>query len=429
MAQTIMRENGKYYGFGYASELIGRPVVSGDRGKGKIKDLIAFRGDPYPELNGLVVRSKRKDYYVPITQIGDWSKTPKGRLSLSKIEKEFAGCEDNCFSVKKVLMDKQVVDMQGAKVERINDVHLLHSQGRTYLVHVDVGFTGLMRRLGFEGGVRGAAKIFGKTLQDDLISWRAVQTLEEGGGPGPVRLRVDHADLKNLHPGEMADILEDLDKDERVALLHTLDIETAAEALEELEPELGAAIVQDLDPEVAADIMEEIEPSVAADILEDMPAEQQENIKSRMIEEEREQLDKLQTYSEKETAGALMTTDYIALSPTATVADALRLIRASSETVELIHYAFMVDGDDRLKGVVSLRSLIIAKPDTLLHELAGERLVSVRLEDEWAEVARQFYKYNFLALPVLDEESKLQGIITFQHSFDELIPFYHKEAA
>jgi magnesium transporter len=429
MAQTIMHEDGHAYRFGFASQLIGRAVRSDGKKGGRIKDLIVTRIKPYPEIVGLVVRRNKRDYYVPMTQIGDWDNMSKGRVSLPLPETEFAFGNDSRFSLKDVLMDKQVVDTQGAKVERINDVQLLLLQGRTYVVHVDVGFTGLLRRLGFEGVARGVAGIFGKSLADDMISWKHVQTLEEGGGPGPVRLLVDHAELKSLHPGEMADILEDLDKDERVALLHSVDIETAAEALEEVEPELGAAIMQDLDPEVAADIMEEIEPSVAADIFEDIPAEQQEIIKSRMVEEEREELEKLQTFSEKETAGALMTTDYIALSPTATVADALRLIRASSDTVELIHYAFLVDGSDHLQGVVSLRSLIISKPETPLNELAGDRLISVQLDDGWVEVARQFHKYNFLALPVLDEDRKVQGIITFQHSFDELIPFYHKEAA
>jgi len=239
---------------------------------------------------------------------------------------------------------------------------------------------------------------------------------------------VDHARLKELHPGELADILEELNKDERVALLQTVDAETAANALEEVEPELGAAIVEDLDPEVAADILEEMEPSLATDLIKEVSKERKEVIKDRMEAEEWQELKLLETFEEK-TAGALMTTEYLALSEEATVQDALDLIKRSADEVEIFHYVFLVDRQNRLTGTVGLRKLITSPPETALRDIAPSRIVSVHPEDTLETVAELFYKYNFLALPVVDAEGRLLGIIGYKHSFDQLVGYYYKEAS
>jgi magnesium transporter len=428
MSINYFQETGGAFVFGFASMLIGKPVIDSGHRVGRVRDLVARRGGMYPQVEGAVVRKNGKDLFLPIESFLKDLFDPRGGLKANARDLRELIIDDQHFLVRNVLMDKQIVDVQGAKVERVNDVHLLTVENHTYLVHVDVGFTGLLRRLGFEDGIKGLAKLFGRVMRDEMISWRYVQTLTEGEGPGPVRLAIDQATIKELHPGELADILEDLSKDERVALLHTVDTETAANALEEVEPELGASIVKGLDPTVAADIIEEMEPSAAADIFEELPEAHQAVIMRAMEPDERDEIQMLQTFEER-TSGALMTTDFLTLPPDKTVSDALQLIRESAEMVELIQYIYLTDQKDRLLGAVSIKRLILSNPVDTLESLATPRVVSVKPDDSRETVAEMFYKYNFSAIPVVDESEKLIGIISYKHSFDELVPYYYRQVS
>lgn len=416
------------FAFSFASQLLALKVREDGRRVGRVRDLLARRGGLYPEVEGLLVRYKGRDMMLPFSSVASSALEPGGTVTVRSSDLVEPPLDREHFLVRDVLLDKQILDVQGAKIERVNDVHLLSVPGKTYVVHVDVGFTGLLRRLGVETGVRRLARLFGKELKDEMISWKHVQTFEEEAGPGPIRLAVDHARLKELHPGELADILEELNKDERVALLQTVDAETAANALEEVEPELGAAIVEDLDPEVAADILEEMEPSLATDLIKEVSEERKEVIKDKMEEQEWQELKLLETFEEK-TAGALMTTEYLALTDQATVQDALDLIKRSADEVEIFHYVFLVDGQNRLTGTVGLRRLITSPPETAVRDIATSRIISVHPKDTLEKVADLFYKYNFLALPVVDAEGRLLGIIGYKHSFDQLVGYYYKEAS
>ncbi len=418
----------KAHAFHFASEWLGVPVAEAGRSLGRVQDLLLRRGGLLPQLEGLVVRRGRRDYVLPMPCV------PEGGLSIPRTlgarRDDLVGLslDPQHFLAREVLLDKQIVDVRGARVKRVNDVHLLTADDKTYVVHVDVGLSGLTRRLGCERAARRLAGLFRAPLKDELISWKHVQTLQEGAGPGPIRLAVGHRQLAQLHPAELAEILEDLNKDERAALLHTVDAGTAADVLEQVEPELGADMIEDLDPGIAADIFEEMEPSAAADILEEVSDEHEVIIKGRMEAEERQEIEQLQTYVEG-TAGALMTTNYVALPEANLVSDALEYIRTAASEVALIHYTYLLDEAGRLTGVVSIRSLIRSDGATALKSLAGERVVSVKPEDSWEDVAELFYKYNFLALPVLGAEARLVGVISYKHSFDELVKFYHREAA
>lgn len=426
--QTQTHMDGSAYTFLYASRLVSRPVTEGGRRIGTAIDLVARRMTPYPELEGFVVRRKGKPYFLPLAKVSRAALEGRGAIVAHAHDLLALVQDDERFLVAQVLLDKQIVDVQGAKVERVNDVHLLTVDAHTYLVHVDVGLPGLLRRLGFEGGVRRIARTFGRDLKDDWISWRYVQTLQGRRGPGPIRLAVGHEQLHDLHPGELADILEDLDKEGRVALLHSVDPEVAASALEEVEPELGAAIVKELDPEVAADIMEEMEAAAAADILDEVTDEHREEIIERMDAEERQEIETLHTYEDK-SAGALMSTDFVEIAATATVADAIAEVRKWADEVAMLHYVYLLDDTGALVGAVSLKQLILARPDTPLRELAGMRLVTVSADEDWSDVAEKFYKYNFQALPVVDENDRLVGVVSFRSSFDELVRYYVREAA
>jgi CBS domain-containing protein/sporulation protein YlmC with PRC-barrel domain len=418
--------------FTFVSEILGRRVRGLDgRVIGRITDLLASTGEMYPLVHGLVIRlaANREEHLTPLRpeDVQPLARHETITIDPATLGPITRGTSD--FLVRDLLLDKQIVDVQGAKVERVNDVHLLMTD-RARIVHVDVGFTGLARRMGMDKMARAAWKAMGRELPDELISWKFVQPLAESEEPQPgrpIRLRVEHAKIRDLHPGELADILEDLGKDERTMILHSLGPEAAADALEEAEEDVQAAAISQLEPSVAADILEEMDPSEAADILTSLPEEQTEEIIAEVEAPEREQLERLIEYEEK-TAAALMTPEFISVSPDATVAETLEEVRRMAPEIEGIYYVYVLDPERRLRGVTTLRSLFRAKPDDRIGGMMETRLVTVGPAEELGEVAEIFQKYSFLGLPVVDPGKKMLGVILIKHAFDELLPEFRREA-
>lgn len=417
------------FAFHFASEILGRAVVGPDGVKlGKLEDLVATTGELYPAIRGglIALRSGGKVIApVPADELRSAANGNPVRLDPSTFAA--VALESADFLVRDLLLDKQIVDVQGAKVERVNDVHLLLTD-RAWLVHVDVGFTGLLRRLGFERGARRIVGLSGRSLRDELISWKFVQPLGELEEPGrPIRLKVEHARIRDLHPGELADILEDLSKEERAMIVHSLGPETVADALEEAEEDVQAAVIGQLEPSVAADILEEMDPGEAADILTSLPDAQSEEIIAEVDAPERAQIEQLIEYEEK-TAAALMTTEFISVRPETTVTEVMEEVRRQADEIEGIYYVYVTDPEGRLKGVTTLRTLLRSKSDEHVAEIMETRLITVGPDDELSEVAETFQKYSLLGCPVVDEDMKMMGVILLKHAFDELLPEFRREA-
>jgi CBS domain-containing protein/sporulation protein YlmC with PRC-barrel domain len=416
--------------FCFLSQLLGRKVFGPDRRLlGKIEDLLATVTERYPEIESIVLRRKAERVLIPATSRGLLVIVAEHELILSaEVTPARYARAENQFLVREALYDKQIVDVNGAKVERVNDVQVLVYAEKPFLVHVDVGFTGLTRRLGLEGGIRSLARAFGRPIKDELIGWKFVQTFPESGTPTALQVTLRQEQIKQLHAGELADIIEELDRDERLALVRSIGPEDAADALEEADLAVQTSVIRDLDTELAADILEEMEPAVAADVIEELPADAQKSIMAAMEDVERAQLELL-AQAEEETAASLMTVDFVACSDALTAADALAEVRRQAEEVEYITYLYCVDDEKRLRGVVSLRDLILSEPGVLLAEIMHQRLATLGREDDWDTVADQFWKLRFKAIPVVDPEGRVEGIVTFRHSFEELIPHYHKLAS
>ncbi|TMC69730.1 MAG: magnesium transporter [Chloroflexi bacterium] len=324
------------------------------------------------------------------------------------------------------LLDKQIVDTHGAKVVRVNDLQLSDVDGQLRLVGADVGLRGLLRRVGAESVVERLAKLAGRRLPRGIIPWHLVETLEPASAVAPaktaaVRLTIPHAKLALLHPADIADIVEEMTADERVAVFQQLDLETAAEALQEVEPEMQAAIVSDLPEERAADILEEMDPDEAADLLQDLPEERREELVDLMEEEEAQDVEQLLTHSE-DSAGGIMTTDFVALPGEMTAAQAIDELRAKKPDPELTYYLYVVDGEGKLEGVLSLRDLVVAPPDTRVTELMDPNVMKVDAETPKEEVAALIAKYDLLALPVVDARHKLLGTVTVDDVVELMLP-------
>ena len=404
--------------FYFISELLGRKVSAPDgRVLGRAADVIVHRVDPYPLVVGLAVRRR----FSKETAILPWS-------CVTAIEPSLV-CSPDLTSANPVpdadtirlraeVLDRQIVDTYGAKVVRVNDLHFLRINSKLRLVHFDVGLRGLMRRLGWEKVLTRALQwLFSYELTDNLIGWKNVQLLP---GAGSLKLNVPHKELANLHPAELADILEDLSNYDRTAIFRSLDAETAAEALEEIDdPKMQQALIEDVPIEKASDILEEMSTSDAADLLADLPAETAEEILEEMEEERAEDLRELLGHPE-ETAGGMMTSALLSLGPGDTVATALRRWREAEPELDIIYYIYITDPSEVLTGVVSMRELLRADPQQPLSALQSSRLITVPLDEREDEVVDTMIKYGLRALPVVDEAGRLKGAVRMRTVLDIL---------
>ena len=342
------------------------------------------------------------------------------------------------------LLDKQIVDTQGFRVVKVNDLKLAQIHDAARLVGADISLRALLRRLGAETPVAALSHILPLKLPERTITWNYVEPIETaepelvgaataaGNGAAQadsrlsgtihvpaVRLSVSHAKLAELHPADIADILEQLNIEEGGAILEELDTETAADALEEVDPLRQAALVSELDPERASDLLERIAPDNAADILGDLDEDEAERLLNLMPAEESEPIRELLRYDEQ-TAGGIMTTEVLGLPASLTVEETLARLRSQNNSLEMVYYLYVIDAQRHLVGVVSLRQLVTSDPSTRLEAIMDRDVIRVHVNDDQEEVARLIAKYDLLGVPVVDEDERLVGLVTVDDIIDVL---------
>ena len=411
--------------FLYFSQLQGRPVIGADGSVvGKTADLKVKLGEPFPRMGSLVLKTKRKKRLMELA----WSRIES--LNGNKITLT-PGAEDALkpldvntqeLLLKEELLDKQVVDTYGAKIERVNDVHLLIINKDLHIVHVDFGVRGLIRRLGWLKAVDSfTVFFFGYRFPDKLISWKYVQPLAADLRNKDLKLNVQSRSIHDLHPSELADILEELDRANQSRLFKSLDIETAADTLEEMDDsKLQASLIESAPAEQASDILDEMAPDAATDLLADMPEDQQRKLIRTMEKPSREAVEELLKFKEG-TAGSIMTKDFLSLSKEKTIGDAIEEFRKTTHPLESVSYIYVTNKEGQLVGVATLRQLIICDKDTPLKKHMNPHLVKVGPEDDVEDVAKLFKKYKFMALPVVDSHNILQGIITLKDIIETML--------
>jgi magnesium transporter len=312
------------------------------------------------------------------------------------------------------LLDQQIIDVNGRKVVRVNDLTLeiRNENGRDllWLLEVDVGIRSIFRRL-WQGVLppRMIRKLQ-RGIAPKSIRWDYCNIVE----PDPqrrLRLNISHQALENIHPADLADIVEELGPAEREAIFESIDSEVAAEALSEVDPKMQASILESLEPEKAADIVEEMSPDEAADVLGDLEEETSKEILEEMDSAPETEVRELLEF-EEDTAGGMMTTEYVSLHENATVNDALAALRGNEDLLENLNALFLVDPEGRLVRAVPLPRLFIASGSTPLKDLASDTLIQATVDENQDRVTELFDKYNLLTLPVVDEEGKLAGVIT-----------------
>lgn len=398
------------------SLLLGTPVTE-PKGSlvGRLKDIAVATGADAGRIAGVVVKTKDGLRLVPATEI---SATPSGVLELRSDKKlQPFRDDDNFLLLRQDLLDRQIIDVHGRKVVRVNDVDLQwfsrDEKQDLRVREVEVGMRGAVRRLFLGLLPKQSLDRLARQIPARVIPWDFVDVIEVDPARR-VKLKIEHERLAQMHPSDIADILKELAPAEREAILTTLDEEVAAEALEEVEPRLQKALVESLDSETAAGIVEEMDPGAAADLLAELPEERSEAILEEMAPEERQEVEDLLEFREDSAAGR-MTTDYVQVPFESTVADGVEALRAFDGDLETVTEVYLVDEQEILKGVVPLGRMILAKPETRLAVLAEPRFISCKADDHQNHVAKQFDKYNLRALPVLDENGKLVGVVEADH--------------
>jgi len=392
--------------------LLGTPITD-SQGilRGKLKDIVVSTGPDGGKVAGLVLKTRAGLSVVPSQEVIE---TPAGTLELRSAE-ALASLKDegNYLFLERDLVDRQIIDINGRKVVRANDVDLeWTAQGATHLLRVaevEVGLRGAFRRV-FKGILpRARLESVSRKFSARAIPWQFVDLIE----PDParrVKLRIEHERLADIHPSELADILEDLAPAEREAVFTSLDEEVAAETLEEVEPRLQKALLEKLDEERIADIVEEMDPGAAADLLSELPEAQSDAILEEMEPEERQEVEELLEFDEHSAAG-YMTTEFVYLGLDATVAQAVQALRSFEGDPESVTGVFLLDEKRILRGAIPLARLVLAQPETHLNVLTEPPILSCPANMKENELAEIFDKYNLQALPVVDPQGRMVGVV------------------
>ncbi|MDX6696018.1 MAG: hypothetical protein QOF02_3621 [Blastocatellia bacterium] len=399
----------------YLSQVLGRPIrdLEGER-VATIRDIIVRLGEEdHPPVTGFVARYRRRNFFLPRWRIAQFGEQGASLNADILDLRPFKRREDEVLLARDVL-DKQLIDVDGKRVVRVNDVQLIEAANEFRVTGADVSLQGLWRRLmpvGFVGAARPV----------EVIDWKDVGYLATDAGG--VRLKSSADKLARLHPVEIARLAEALSYHHGSEIVEALDDEIAAETLEEMPAIAQARIIGEMDEERAADILEWMSPDEAADVLGDLPEEKAEDLLNRMDTEEQADVAELLPY-EDDTAGGLMTTEFVTLPRALTVGEALARLREMAETPNMIYYLYVVEeeGSWKLLGVIALRSLILADPQAPLADVMRDEFQTAHPDDSAKEVAQKIAEYNLLALPVLDEAGEILGIITVDDAMEILLP-------
>ena len=403
----------------YLSQMLGEPVIDANGEKiGSISDLAIQTGEVFPRITSLAFLGPGKTPFMI-----SWRKyvsefTEDGIiLKVDRTAIRFSYLQPDEVLLARDLLNKQIVDTQGMKVVRVNDLKLSVSGSQLRLLGAEVGIRGLLRGLApwVERAALAICKVFHKKLDEKIIAWNYMDLLDRD--LSKVQLSVTHTRLDELHPADVADILEQLDPKQRANVFQHLDDARAGDAISEMEEEFQADVIGDLDDARASRLLGDMDPYDAADIVGGLPYEKAEKLLRLMGVENAAGIRQLLGYRE-DTAGGLMTTQYVSMRTTDTVAETIEALRALDEDHPTVNYVYVIDEYDKLVGVLSLRTLVLATNDTQLKDIMFEEIITAFPEEEEEEVAADISKYDLLAMPVVDESGRMLGIVTVDDAME-----------
>ena len=406
----------------YLSQMLGKPVFDNTGEKiGTISDLAISTGEVFPRVTSLAFKGPNKTpFMVSWRKFVDSFDQDGGRVTLNCAAHDirFSYQQPNEVLLARDLLNRQIVDTQGLKVVRVNDLKLSESGTQLRLLGAEVGTRGLLRGLGLwvEKAVVGVAKAFKHDIPEQIIAWNYMDLLDRD--LSDVHLSVSHKTLDELHPADVADILEQLDPQQRANVFKHLDKDQAFEAVAELDDEIQTEFIDDLPEAQASALLGSMDPDDAADIVRDLPREKAEVLLRLMGVEDARDIRRLLGYKEG-TAGGMMTTQYVAVGKDATVREVTEVLRNLDDDFPTVHYVYVLDDAKKLAGVVSLRTLLLAKDaKTMAEVMYDENVITVTPDETEDDVSAAIFRYDLPAIPVVDEGGHMLGIVTTEDAWD-----------
>jgi CBS domain-containing protein/flagellar motility protein MotE (MotC chaperone) len=378
-------------------------------------DIYVTTEEGYPRAIGYKIKKDGEIFNYEFRNI-DFCEDGRNNFIKIKDPKEIIA-RDFSYLLSKHLLDKQIVDINGKKLVRVNDLRMGEIAGEIRVLAVDTGVLALGRRAKLEGLVRWLYKFIHKEITDSLIMWESVESLEMVNDN--LKLSVPYQKLSKLHPADLADILEDMDVDYRAKVFESLDENLAADTLEEIEPEIQKDLLESLSESKVAEVFDSMPNDEIADILEEVDEETAEKLLMSMEKEDADEVRTLMEY-EHETVGSIMNKDFISFNVNITSQETIDLLREIKPDDEVVYYIYIVDENEKLQGVVSLRDLVVSEPDSKLKDIMDKNVIKVNDDESMDESIELAVKYDLLSLPVVDEEDKLCGIVIMTDIIDEV---------
>ena len=396
----------------YLSRVLGRKILTKDRKVvGKVKDL--------------GIRNQLKTPKVEAIRV----KTPEGIICISwqgiAISKEDGQYVIICDKIKKSqskdimflshhVLDKQIIDVNGRKVVRVNDIRLANLTTGIFVVAVDIGTEGILRRI----GIAKPLMKMGLKVSSKLILWNDVETIFSSNEN--IMLSKTYNKLSILHPSDLADIIEDFDGNTGVMIFSSLDNAKAADVLEEMEENAQLNLIKNLSTDKVADILEEMPADEVADILDGLSEHKAEELLNNMEKESSEEVRELMEYEDNE-VGSLMSTEYVSLKSDLTIEEAINILRKLKPEEDEMYYIYVVDNNNKLIGTLSLRDIIISESSSKLENIMNKNFSYIFDKADIHELIKVVSKYNLLAIPIVDNKMNLLGNVIINDIIYELL--------
>ena len=407
----------------YLSQLIGKPVVDAQGTRlGSVSDVAISTGEVFPRVTSLAFLGPGKTPFMISWRkfVEDFDEDEDVKLKVAQPQIRFSYLQPSEVLLARDLLNRQIVDTQGLKVVRVNDLKLSQYGNQLRLLGAEVGIRGLLRALAgwLEKAVVGISKLFKHPIQEQIIAWNYMDLLDRD--LSKVQLSVTHKRLEELHPADIADILEQLDPAQRAKVFKNLDENQASEAVAEMEDEIQAEFLEDLDEHKASKVLGNMDPDDAAEIVRDLSYDKAEKLLRLMGVEDATEIRQLLGYKDG-TAGGMMTTQYVAMQEDSTVNETLNEIRELEEDHPPVHYIYVLDKSGCLVGAVSLKALALNNGNTQLKNIMiHDDLIYVSPDEPEEEVSEDIFKYDLTAMPVVDEHGVLLGIVTTEDAWDAI---------
>ncbi len=316
------------------------------------------------------------------------------------------------------VLDKQIVDLNGRKLVRVNDVRLVSVADGTYAIAVDIGIEGLLRRIGVAKSLKWILSVFRVNLPSKFILWEDVEAIDFSNSN--IKLSKSYAKLQTLHPSDLADIIEDLGKKSSMEVFSALDEEKAADVLEELEVETQVHIIENLSIEKAADVLDKMPADEVADILDELEAEKVELLLNEMEKDTSQEVRELLVYPDR-AVGSIMSTEVLSFRANYSVEDVYKVLREQKPEAETLYNLFVTNEKEELIATFSLRDLVVSPLETKIDQIMKPSPVHLYDYQVIDEIAEFISKYNLLAIPVLDKNNVLQGMVVIDDVIDDLM--------